>query len=344
MPTPPTMRELAALAGCSQTTVSLALRNHPRITPATRARILALAERHGYALDPVVSTLMNRLRSSRKVRAVEKLAMITWWDKPGARHNARGCALHDGICARAGHLGYEIEEFWALAPRMTLSRLSRILHTRAIRGLVLMSMLHARGRASFDWPRFAVGAVGHTILKPGMHHSAHHFSQGMTLALRNLKRLGYARVGYVNTFEQDDMSGNSWLAAYAGYQYRTRPLDVIPPLLLPAWDRARIAEWIERHRLDAVVGNMHVLIDIIRDVGLRVPEDIGFASLDCLPSTDTCSGVDIQRGEIGAKTVDLVVEQLQNNELGLPARPKTVHVDGVWHDGDTLRKQAPARR
>lgn len=344
MPTSPTMRELAALAGCSQTTVSLALRNHPRIPPDTRARILALAERHGYARDPVVSTLMNRLRFSRKVRAVEKLAMITWWDTPGARHNPRGCVLHDGICARARALGYEIEEFWARAPRMTLSRLSRILHARSIRGLVLMSMLHARGRASLDWPRFSVAAVGHTILKPGMHHAAHHFSQGMTLALRNLRRLGYKRVGYANTFEQDDMSGNGWLAGYAGYQYRTRPGDIIPPLLMADWDRAALVRWVEANRLDAVVGNMHLLVDLLRDGGLRVPADIGFASLDCLPSVDTCAGVDIQRGEIGAKTVDLVVEQLQNNELGLPSRPKIVHVAGVWRDGDTLRKKARAGR
>lgn len=335
----PTMRELAALAGCTQTTVSLALRNHPRITSATRDRILALAEKTGYVRDPLVSTLMTRLRSSRKTRAAEKIAMLTWWDRPGARHNARGIALHEGIHARARHLGYEIEEFWAREPRMTLARLSRILHARSIRGIILMSMLHARGRVSLDWRHFAAAAVGHTILKPGLHHAAHAFSQGMMLTLRTLKRLGYTRVGYANLIEQDDMSNNAWLAAYMGYQYRLRPTDIIPPLLMADWDRRKLAAWVERHKVQVVVGNMHVLVDLLREAGLRVPADIGFASLDCLPETDSCSGVDILRGEIGAKTVDLVVEQLQNNELGLPAHPKLVHVEGVWHDGDTVRKQ-----
>ena len=339
MTAPPTMRELATLSGCSQTTVSLALRNHPRISPATRDRILAIAHKAGYTRDPLVSTLMTQLRSSRKSRTVEKLAMLTWWDTPGGRHNPRGIALHDGIYARAHHLGYEIEEFWAREPRMTLARLSRILHTRSIRGLIFMSMLHARGRVSLDWKHFAVAAVGHTILKPGLHHAAHAFYHGMVLTLRNLKRLGYTRVGYVNVIEQDDMANNNWLSAYMGYQYRVKPNDIIPPLLTPDWDRVRLAEWIERYRIEAVVGNMHQLLDLLNDIGLRVPTDIGFASLDCLPSIDSCSGVDLLRGEIGAKTVDLVVEQLQNNELGLPALPKTVNIEGMWCDGNTLKKQ-----
>ena len=339
MASPPTMRELAALAGCSQTTVSLALRNHPRISPAMRDRILEIAKRAGYTRDPLVSTLMTQLRSSRKARTVEKLAMITWWDTPGARQTSRGRALHDGIYARAHHLGYEIEEFWAREPRMTLARLGRILHARSIRGLIFMSMLHARGRISMDWKHFASAVVGHTILKPGLHHATHGNFHGMVLTLRNLKRLGYARVGYVNVIEQDDMSNNVWLSAYMGYQYRVKPADIIPPLLTPKLDRRLLAAWIKRHKIQAIVTNLPDVFELLKQIGLRVPDDIGFANLDCMPSIDSCAGIDLRRGEIGAKMVDLVVEQLQNNEFGLPAVPKTVTIEGVWCDGDTLKAQ-----
>ncbi len=333
------MRELAALAGCSQTTVSLALRNHPRISPAMRERILAIAQRIGYTRDPLVSTLMTQLRSSRKVRAVEKLAMLTWWDTPGARHTSRGRALHDGIYGRAHHLGYEIEEFWAREPRMTLARLGRILHARSIRGLIFMSMLHARGRVTMDWKHFASAVVGHTILKPGLHHVAHGLYHGMMLTLRNLKRLGYTRVGYVNLIDQDDMNNNVSLSAYMGYQSRVKPDEIIPPLLTPVWDKRRLAAWIKKYKIQAVVSNMHDVLDLLRQIGLRVPDDIGFSSLDCLPSEDACAGIDLRRGEIGAKLVDLVVEQLQNNEFGLPAVPKTVTIEAVWCDGNTLKSR-----
>ena len=72
----PTMRQLAALAKVSRTTISLALRNHPSIPASTRDRIQQLARQHGYRSDPLITTLMNQLRLSRKKRSVEKLAYI----------------------------------------------------------------------------------------------------------------------------------------------------------------------------------------------------------------------------------------------------------------------------
>jgi LacI family transcriptional regulator len=44
-------------------TVSLALRNDPRITVETRDRVQALAKRAGYQPDPHVAELMGRLRT-----------------------------------------------------------------------------------------------------------------------------------------------------------------------------------------------------------------------------------------------------------------------------------------
>jgi hypothetical protein len=130
------------------------------------------------------------------------------------------------------------------------------------------------------------------------------------------------------------------MSAFMGYQYRVRPHDIIPPLLTRDWDQKRLAEWIDRHKIQVVVSNMHQVLDLLGKIGLRVPSDIGFASLDCLPSIDMCAGIDLRRDEVGAKTVDLVVEQLQNNELGLPPVPKTVNIEGVWCDGVTLKNRA----
>jgi DNA-binding LacI/PurR family transcriptional regulator len=46
-----TTRELAKLAGVSSATVSLALRNHPRISAATKARVSRLVRKHNYVVD-----------------------------------------------------------------------------------------------------------------------------------------------------------------------------------------------------------------------------------------------------------------------------------------------------
>jgi LacI family transcriptional regulator len=332
----PTMREIAAEAGVSLTTVSLALRRHPRIPPETREKILRIAETHGYTRDPVVSTLMNQLRTARQHRGVEKIAVLSWWDRPGAQ-NARGVQLYEGMRERAKRLGYEIEEFWAREPRMTGTRLSQILHTRAIRGIVLSSMLHSRGRASLKWEHFAAATMSHTILQPRLHRVAPTHYENMILALRSLKRLGYTRVGYVNLVESEDMNNDTWLAAYLAYQFRLHGSITIPPLLTPRWDKTALKTWLARHEPQAVVSNWPELLTLLRELKLQVPADLGFACLDTLPGVEPWAGIDVRRNEVGARTIDLVVEQLQNNEYGLPAAPKTVTVEGAWHDGPTLK-------
>lgn len=62
------LREVAAAAKVCVMTVSLALRDNPRISEATRARIKRLAAELGYHPDPELSRLMNHLRASRTAR------------------------------------------------------------------------------------------------------------------------------------------------------------------------------------------------------------------------------------------------------------------------------------
>src|SRR5437016_2694841 len=59
-----TMVEVARVAKVHQTTVSLALRNDPRLPRETRQRIRKLAEDMGYRPDPMLSAL-NFYRSSK---------------------------------------------------------------------------------------------------------------------------------------------------------------------------------------------------------------------------------------------------------------------------------------
>lgn len=343
MSSSPTVRDLARLANCSQTTVSLALRNHPKISPATRKRIQLLAKENGYTRDAALSNLMTRLRASRRNRALEKLALISWWDAPGAwRKDERGKELHAGIRERVAELGYDIEEFWAAQPGLSATRLGRILHARGIRGVILLSKIQPRSRASFNWDLFSAATTNYTIVRPNLHRATHSHFQGAVLALRTLRHRGYRRVGYINTFGSEDRVNDGWLAGYLAHEFRVYQGLAVPPLLMKDWNKAELAEWVERHRPDAVIGNGIEPLKALQSVGVRVPEDLGYASLDCLSDDPSLAGIDQMRREVGRKVVDLVAEQLENNEQGVPARPKTVMIDGVWHDGNSVRTTNPS--
>ena len=60
-----TMADIARKAGVHVTTVSLALRNHPRLPASTRERIQALAKELGYVPDPFLRALVTYRGTNR---------------------------------------------------------------------------------------------------------------------------------------------------------------------------------------------------------------------------------------------------------------------------------------
>jgi LacI family transcriptional regulator len=339
----PTVRQLAFLAGVSRTTISLALRNHPSLPETTRQRIQVLAAKHGYRADAVVSALMTRLRTSKKKRNLDTLAFLTFWkERDQWLDGINERRFYYGIKDRAEKLGYQIEPFWAKEPGLTPARLSEILYTRSIRGLVLPPLLRASGHLSLRWDYFATAAISYTLLKPNVHRATHSHMSGMILALRKLKQRGYHRIGFANLLDQNERVRHNWLAGYLTYQQVTGQTNPIPPLLTRQWDLKDFKKWLQKHRLDAVVSNTYEPLNMLKELGLSLPEEIGFASLDRTSNDDPCAGIDQYAEQVGAAAVDLVVTQLQNNELGLPQHPQTLQLDGGWVDGTTARHHSTA--
>jgi len=61
---PPSLRSLARQLGLSAATVSLALRDSPRVIAPTKRRVLQAARRAGYRPNPLVASVMTVLRRS----------------------------------------------------------------------------------------------------------------------------------------------------------------------------------------------------------------------------------------------------------------------------------------
>jgi DNA-binding LacI/PurR family transcriptional regulator len=334
----PTIRDLAAKSGYSRTTVSLALRNSPLIREDTREKIQKLASECGYRPDTLVSTLMDQLRIKRSSRGSEKIAYLTEWDtRDGWRKHSGHRNYYLGASARAVELGYEIEEIWARSPGLTGKRLSKILHTRAIRGVLISPLLRPLGHVYLDWKIFACAVISFTAIKPDLHRASHSHYQGMALALRHLKHQGYRRIGFAALNDQVKRVNYQWLASYQIFQNSVASADRIPPFLNHEWDKSNFKTWVDNHRPDVIVSNMVQPLNLLRELGYRVPEDIGYASIDRLEADDPWAGVDQRPTDVGAAAIDLIVSQLRNNEFGIPDCAKTVLIDGLWRDGASIR-------
>src|SRR5882757_5503577 len=101
-----TLREIVKAAGVSVMSVSLALRDHGRISKAVRARIKRHAEKLGYRPDPALSALMAYRHERQTVRDYSTLAFVTnfptaagWKDEVFTRR------YYEGALSRSAKLG-----------------------------------------------------------------------------------------------------------------------------------------------------------------------------------------------------------------------------------------------
>ena len=346
--TPPqalTMSELAKVAGVSKMTVSLALRGHWKISPATRDRIRALADQMGYRPNPLVQTLMANLRSTRPAQYHSTIAWITAFpSRDGWCKHWVHRLYHEGAVARAAALGYKIEPFWALAPRTSGAALTRMLQARGIRGLVVAPVGNPGLRLDIEWEQFSCVAIGYSFPQPRLNRAAANLHEGMSRALAECEARGYRRIGFAIPADTDDRVNHCWLATYLAWQQFIPARARLPVLRCSGMLEDALPAWLDRHRPDVVISPNTEFLKWLPSLGRRVPEDVGLVTLSRPehPGADKrFSGVSQNNFMIGAAAVDLVVSQIQHNETGVPVHPRVVLTDGIWADGKTLRPPEP---
>jgi hypothetical protein len=111
------------------------------------------------------------------------------------------------------------------------------------------------------------------------------------------------------------------------------------------FDAPAFKQWLKRMRPDVLITlDADFLEHILRDLGLKVPADIGLASLGCAEIGDRFSGICQLGHKKGAVALDVLAGLVERNETGLPEQPVTTLIEGRWNPGVTLRPQAQEAR
>ncbi|MBI5690328.1 MAG: LacI family DNA-binding transcriptional regulator [Verrucomicrobia bacterium] len=347
-PERPTLKTIARRLGLSSAAVSLALRNHPSIPPATCLRVQRTAARLGYQRDPEIAKLMSYLRHSRTTRGRGTLGIITQFPQPSPWRTIPHLELlYTAAVDRARLQGYALDEYWLAEPGMTPTRLREVLLARGIEGLLLLGAPRWTERLEFDFTPFACAATGYSV-RNELHRACQHQYQEMFLALQQLEALGYRRPGLSLTVDADARTMHHWSAAFLSFQSRRPAFHRLPLLLAPRLSAEVFAPWFLRHRPDVVISQsppVPTVVGWLRELGVAVPRDCGVADLDIDPHNDLdCSGIQQNYREVAIAAVDLVVEQIQRGEHGVPDHPRVVLIRGKWVDGATTRAHAPSSR
>ncbi|PTX95809.1 LacI family DNA-binding transcriptional regulator [Opitutus sp. ER46] len=337
------MRTIATEAGVSAMTVSLALRNHPRIPAATRERVQEAAARLGYRPDPQVAKLMHHLRVGRQPGFQASIAALTT-----VRAGADTTYLAEIVRSarrRAEELGYGFELFRVEHPPRPQPALQRMLRSRGVEGLVLLPIASPSDLGSLlDWSGFAVVTTTYGVLAPQFHRVVpHQFGNALEIC-RQLAQLGYRRIGLVLPAEQDVRVHHGFSAAVA-WQSMIGGTDFVRPLIHrgPVPEAAEVRGWFKHEHPDVIIAEgdkscrpLAALLD------LKVPGRVGFVSAN-KAERSLFAGMDERPEEIGATAIEQLAAMIQRGEKGPPTVPKVTMIDGQWLAGRSV-SQSPAKR
>lgn len=339
-------QKIADAVGVSRSTVSRALQNSPSISEATRARVKEAAERLGYRPNPLVSALMERIRHRRSDSFQGKIAVLTdredgvnWY-----KSNTQWHRLFEGARQRAVELGFELENFCTREFDDQGRRLSQILTTRGIPG-ILIAPGSLKGRINLEWQNFSVASVCFSLRHPRFHRVFHDNFNAIQVAMRRLSELGYRRPGLILRTRHDEITNGHYRAGFLLAQNDlVEPRNRIPVQVVPRLPAAEFLAWLDRTRPDVVLtyrGEKNA--QWAQEAGWRIPQDLGFVHLNHTPEAPFFAGIDHNAAHLGRAAIDLIIAQIQRSETGIPAVPADLSFEGRWVDGPSIAPQTDKR-
>jgi LacI family transcriptional regulator len=321
------LREVAAASGVCLMTVSLSLRNSPKISRATRERVQKIARDLGYQPDPEISRLMQHLRTARTSRGTTGLAIVDFYPSlefPELSYHRR---IRDGIMRRSTELGFTVDQLKGAEYKFNLRQLLNVIRNRGVDGVVLFPSVVAPLvlDPAVDWRGLSVIAVTNSILSPRFHSVAPHQFSNMMRLIESVQAHGYRKLAAILEESFDERTARHFTAAMDWHGHGTRVL-LLRPGQTPGEKVATVTKWVAKQTPDLIFAQSTEMAsqavarlkhaDRPTIAALGTPDDGRFLCLDEHPE------------EVGTAAVDLLAGMMYYHETGIPDHPRTTMIYG----------------
>jgi DNA-binding LacI/PurR family transcriptional regulator len=313
-PRPPSMIDVAHLAGVSHQTVSRVLNGHPNVSPHTRMRVLAAINELGYRPNSAARTLVTG--SSRTIGVIGLDS--TLYGPAATMHGVDQAAMHANYLVNTVGLA-------SIDRPSVLEALDRLAHG-AVDGVVVIAPLSSAREALMDLP----------VLVPIVAVNAHPRSDiaavtvdqelGAQLATKHLLSTGASTVWHLagpGNWSESEGRAEGWRRTLVD-----AGADVPPPLT---------GDWSARSGYEAgqvlarmpdvtavFVANDHMALGLLRAMherGKVVPDDVSVVGFDDIPEAayfiPPLTTVRQDFSELGRRCVQLLVEQIESRDHGV---------------------------
>ncbi len=296
-----TLERIAALAGVSRATVSRVVNDQPRVSEATRERVRQIIQEEGYSPNAAARSLVSH--RSQTIGLVIPSTMTTSISSPYY------LLVMQGVTAVCDQRRYSLTLLPATS--ITPDGYAHLIHSGAVDGLIVATS--SVGKAFLAWLQregFPFVLIGRQPDLPTIDTVASDYEQGAAMAAQHLIWQGFTRIAMI--MGPHDHGGA--IGRRDGFLHTLREAGLSCPasylvegnFTLQGGQEAMRSILSARPRPQAVfcasdemaIGAMQV----IRDAGLRVPDDIAVIGYDDIPVAKTT--------EPALTTVRQPVEQL----------------------------------
>ncbi len=347
------MADIAARAGVTTATVSLALRGHPRISAATRDRVAAIAEELGYVPDPALAALARR-RNKHLPQFKAGIAFMASEKVCEELERGEGrptmLYLYESLTEQLSKRGYGLVLMPVPTDAESLDRRMKAIRTRNITSLVLPHPFYLPSKIIVPDELSGVALMGrHQDATRLPLVTSNHF-QAMTELLLRLQERGYKRpalclaqtslVSGSGNQRLADRTGGLWMSAFERFGEACFPnASPLPLLLEEKHSKKTLQDWIDKHQPDVILSpNDEEVLGQIAEMK-NAPD---FCSLDMKDRSKGFSGYDLIREQIAATTARLIASQAFSDDLGDPVLGLTLQVPAQWVEGSSLQLSAEA--
>jgi DNA-binding LacI/PurR family transcriptional regulator len=331
------LRLIAESVGVSKMTVSRALREGTSVEPELRLKIQNAARQLGYQPDPRLSQVMSAMRKSRGPRYRETLALVWTHRHSDEKHSSSFFEeILAGATRRAEQLGYKLDEIRMVDEGLSSRALSHILHARGIRGVLIAppSAEENHPPLALDWKKFCCVLIGGSLPTAGLARVQPDRFHACVMAMQRLRGLHYKRIGLVLSQSMDEHTAGQTRSVFlCAHPLGARTAEKLIFTLNPS-NSKNLAKWLDQSNPEVIISNSKDTFLHLEQIGSQAD----FVALSWNKSQPSVAGVNQQRALIGEQAVDLIMNRLERNLIGLDEGAPTVSIPGMWMDSASIRK------
>lgn len=292
----------------------MALRGSKRISLSTRQRIASIAAELDYRPDPALKALAAYRSRNQISGKGNVLAIVT--EQPGSERRQQD--WKEAVQTRASELGYKVETFHLEAPGSQWRALTRTFRARGIRGIFLAPRsAHDEPFEAVDLSEFALVTVGFSVqLRQIARFTTNQF-QHTFQNVQHLHRLGYRRPAIWVTRNADERLRWQFSGGYLA-SVECLGLPPIRPHRGNITEPEKFLAWFHKAKPDVILG-LPKQLQIMRQIGVRVPEDVAFSTYDWHggPEVQDITGMNYAPDKIAGEAINGLHSLLLSGRFGI---------------------------